>query len=766
MSRRRRQEKTRPHRNRRTTLNWLTLAAEVLAVGWLILIVLAGPQAREMVYALLVLVLLIVVGRSLVLNRMLQDRVGQQERDALLARQLGRLLAENPDPATAAFHAIQRLCQELKVGRVALFTSDEQGRHSELLAEAQESRHGVAAWAGQINLEHLPPVAAPLREGRPAFWPQVQSLQLPAEATHLLSADLPALLLHPLRAGESTVGILSLADTTPRRLRRLSDTVALQTTAQTLALYIRTAGLQPGTLRPQDMIELLYEVTTHLNADLSLDKVMGNILTQALPKVGATRGSIFLLDEQGHVTHRILAQENLAAEVSPLVIHEVMSKGLAGWMMEHKTPTIVEDTLSDDRWLVLSNHAGQIRSAVAVPFLRQEQIQGMLFLTHPDPGHFRQEHVVLASSIANQAAIAIQNARLYEQAENERRTLAAVLDSSADAIVVTDPENRLLLANPAAAQSLGIENRPAPLSEVVFHPDLLTLLEKAAGQEGTVCEYIELEDGRTFSIGVSPVRDREGRPIGRVAVMRDITHLAELDKMKSRFVSTVSHDLKSPLTAIRGFLDLIGVVGPLNDDQAHFVERIRVVAENMSELISNLLDLGRIEAGLGVEFQPVNLRDILLSGKYDLAMPAQEKNILIDVEVPPDLPTIQGDPFRLQQVLNNLLSNAIKYTPRGGHVWIRAEKRPAEIVVSVRDTGIGIPPADLPHVFEKFYRVQDPRVYDQDGTGLGLAIVKSIVEEHQGRVWVESTVGQGSTFFFALPLALEEVTTSLPKAAE
>jgi two-component system NtrC family sensor kinase len=737
--------------NRRTALNWFTLAAEVLALGLLGIVLIEGTKATELLYGILALALLIVAFRALTLNRALHAQVSKHEQDTTLSQRLGRQLAENPDPSTAAFHATQLLQQELKMGRVALFTTDSNGRHTELLAEAQESKYS-AAWAGQLNLDRFPLLAEPIRTGRPAFWTDTEQLHLTPDSAHLLTADLPTLAVYPLIAGDKPAGFLALGDSRPRRLRQICEEKSLEATAQTLALYIRTAGLQPDVLRPEDLIELLYEVTTHLNTDLSLEKVMSNILNQALPKVGATRGSIFLLDEEGFVTHRILARENLNAEVAQLVIREIMDKGLAAWMMEHKTGTIVEDTLDDNRWLVLPDHAGEIRSAVAVPFLRQNVVQGMLFLTHPDAGHFGKEHLNLATSIANQAAIAIQNARLYEQAENERRTLAAVLDSSADAVVVTDPQGRVLLTNPAARQTLGLENRQAILKEILYHPDLLSLLERGNQEEGTICENIDLDDGRTFSVSVAPVNDRENRTIGRVAVLHDITHLIELDKMKSRFVATVSHDLKSPLTAIRGFLDLVAVVGPLNEDQSHFVDRIRIVADNMADLISNLLDLGRIEAGLGVEFQTVNLRDILIAGKYDLAIPAQEKKILIDVEVPADLPTIHGDPFRLQQVTTNLLSNAIKYTPRGGHVWVRAEERDAEIYVCVEDTGIGIPPTDLPHIFDKFYRVQDPQVYDEDGTGLGLAIVKSILEEHEGRVWVESTVGKGSKFHFSLPI--------------
>ncbi len=671
-----------------------------------------------------------------------------RRKGAGLIQQVASSLGKTDDPATAVFQAVVALQGMLRVGRVALFAIDGVGRWAELLAEAH-SGECTGEWAGRLNLKHLPTLVEALHSGLPSLHTDLSSL--PSESARLLTGGLPALALCPLSAGDALVGFLTLAASGRRPLARLLRRPDLQAALPMLALFIRTSGLQPDVLRPQEQIELLYEVTTHLNTDLSLDKVMANVLIQAIAKVGATRGSIFLLDENNRVSHRILARENLSPEVSPLVIQEVMSHGLAAWILQHKEGVLIEDVLQDKRWVVLPDHAGQVRSAVAVPFLRLGRVEGMLFLTHPEVGRFRQEHLQLLTSIANQAAIAIQNARLYERVEHERRTLSAVLDSSVEAVVVTDPGGRLLLANRSARQSLGIENRVAPLAEVVVHPDLLALLERAVSEEGVVSERVRLEDGRTLNVSVAPVHDREGRTIGRVAVMHDITHLVELDEMKSRFVSTVSHDLKAPLTAIRGYTELLRTVGPLNEEQALFSERILEVTREMAHLINNLLDLGKIEAGLGCEFQAVDLREVLLGAKYGLALPAQQKGLLIEVEVPATLPRVRGDPYRLQQVMTNLVGNAIKYTPAGGRIWIRAEERPDEVLVSVSDTGIGISPADLPRVFEKFFRARDPRAGDEEGSGLGLAIVKSIVTEHGGRVWVESTVGKGSTFYFTLP---------------
>ncbi|MBN1483209.1 MAG: GAF domain-containing protein [Chloroflexia bacterium] len=755
MARQRRKKKGQAAPKIARSTSWLMLGGAVLILGLLLLIGYKSYSPPFWLYPLLVLALLGLVLGLLALNRGSADDLEKTQSLTELTRHLVRQLAEQADPSTALFGAIYALQQHLQVERIALFAIEHSAQYAELLVEAQQSAH-ASSLAGRLALERLPKLHQALQQKQPQLWKKSDGLALPPDSQVLLASDYSSLYLCPLLAGKRSVGFLSVSSNDIRRLQRLQQRGLLESVAQILALYIRTAGLQPDVLRAQDQIELLYEVTTHLNTDLSLEKVLTNLLSQSRAKVGATRGSLFLLDEEGHVTHRILARENLAPEISQLVIQEIMTEGLPAWVLENKKGTIIQDTLQDNRWLILSDHAGHVRSAVAAPFIRQGRVQGMIFLTHPDINRFRQEHLNLLNSIANQAAIAIQNARLYERVQAERRTLAAVLDSSADAIVVTTPAGNVLLANPAARQVLGIENRPAPLAELVFHPQLLAFLQRALHEEDIVCENVTMDDNRTFSVSVSPVHDQEGRTIGRVALMHDITYLVELDEMKSRFVSTVSHDLKAPLTAIRGFIDLIEMVGPTNEEQHEFVGRIQRVTEEMSKLISDLLDLGKIEAGLGMETEPVDMRDILLSGKYNLAMMAQDKGILVDVEASPGLPQIHGDPYRLQQVTSNLLSNAIKYTPRGGHIWVRASNEQSELVVCVQDTGIGIPSADLPRVFDKFFRVSDTRVIDQEGSGLGLAIVKSIVEEHGGRVWAESNPGKGSRFYFALPVPQEQ----------
>jgi signal transduction histidine kinase len=235
--------------------------------------------------------------------------------------------------------------------------------------------------------------------------------------------------------------------------------------------------------------------------------------------------------------------------------------------------------------------------------------------------------------------------------------------------------------------------------------------------------------------------------------LRDVTHFKELDNMKSEFVATVSHDLRSPLTLMRGYATMLEMVGELNEQQQGYVKKIISGVENMSRLVNNLLDLGRIEIGVGLQVEDVPVLDILERVTGALQLQADQKNIGLNVELPKDMPNaLEADSALLHQAVYNLVENAIKYTPAGGRVTIRARPEPDHLVFEVEDSGIGIPAEDMPRLFEKFYRGKQREARAQHGTGLGLAIVHSIAESHGGKVRVDSEVGKGSTFYLKIPL--------------
>jgi signal transduction histidine kinase len=251
----------------------------------------------------------------------------------------------------------------------------------------------------------------------------------------------------------------------------------------------------------------------------------------------------------------------------------------------------------------------------------------------------------------------------------------------------------------------------------------------------------------------------DGRQIGRVCIMRDVTHFKELDMLKSEFVSTVSHDLRSPLTLMRGYATMLEMVGELNEQQKGYVKKMISGVENMTRLVNNLLDLGRIDLGVGLQVEKVNVLDIIENVTSALQLQASQKNITLSVEFSKDMPyAVEADQALLRQAVYNLVENAIKYTPENQRVTIRTETQPDNLIFVVEDSGIGIAADDLPRLFEKFYRGKQREARAQHGSGLGLAIVQSIATNHGGRVWVNSEIGKGSTFHLQIPLSQPKET--------
>jgi PAS domain S-box-containing protein len=338
---------------------------------------------------------------------------------------------------------------------------------------------------------------------------------------------------------------------------------------------------------------------------------------------------------------------------------------------------------------------------------------------------------------------------MYQVLADERSTLAAVLGSTRDAVLVVNEEGTILLANPTLQPMLGLEAAAIigrPLERVVADEAVRQLFAELSEEK----REIALPNGRTAEVSLVPVRSGYGEAIGWAAIFHDITLFKELEQMKDDFVSTVSHDLKNPLSIINMAVDLMGTVGDFNEQQKELQGRIRSTTTYMAELVSDLLDLGKIEAGIGQQKESMDLVVLVRSVVDDLKMSIVNKRQQVKLNVPPQA-TIIGDPVQLRQVLLNLVGNAIKYSPNQGEIEVTVQTGTSKVEVQVKDTGIGIPQAALPYIFDKFYRVGNEQTRDIKGTGLGLAIAKSIVEAHDGRISITSMPGKGSTFTFFLP---------------
>jgi PAS domain S-box-containing protein len=341
--------------------------------------------------------------------------------------------------------------------------------------------------------------------------------------------------------------------------------------------------------------------------------------------------------------------------------------------------------------------------------------------------------------------------------ESERTRLETVFNNIHDSVMILNHENVIMLANPAMCRAFGINAQTAigkPVFEVIAHPDVLNLITRADTSDAYQYHEVSFPDGRVGNAQFTAIQG-----VGYALTMQDITYLKEVDRIRSEFVHTVSHDLRSPLTSVIGYSELIERVGPLNDTQKEFVSRIQDSIQHITSLINDLLDLGSIEAGMDTHREFVQLEGILRYTVNMLEGQIKSKQLKIHTDIASSLPALRANPIRLRQVFDNVIGNAIKYSHVDGEVDISIHAEENQVILQVTDHGPGIPVGDQPHIFDKFYRASNISS-DVEGSGLGLAIVKNIVENHQGRIWVESRVGKGSSFFIVLPVNAEPVKST------
>ncbi len=644
----------------------------------------------------------------------------------------------------------------------------------------------------------------------------------PAEVALLKQMGAQTLLMLPLVARDQVVGLMELYSDVPGYRFTAAHIRLAQTLADQAGVAISNARLyeeirgftqeleQRVAERTEDLrqaldqltaehgrVEMLYRITSELSASLDLDRVLNRALTLVVDAIGAPRGSIMLVDQETDgLIHRAALGRTPALSPGGEMTRFRRGKGLAGWVIQKRTPAIVADVLADERWI---QHPGRssagFRSALAVPLEAADDVLGVLLMYHPQPDYFTQDHLRLVEAAARQVAIGINNAELYrlirDQAERlgamlraqqeEASKSQAILEAVADGVMVTNAQGRVILFNEAAEHILG-----AVREEIIGRPtDDRLGLYGAAGTAlvNQVRQWLTSTDARSrmpsleqrlrieerhVNVHVAPVTLGD-EYLGTVSIFRDVTKEVEVDRAKTEFVSTVSHELRTPMTSIKGYADLmlLGAAGQMNDDQRRFLSIIKANADRLSVLVNDLLDISRLEGGrVELDIKPLSLEGLVDQVANTLRAKIEDKGLTLSLHVPPDLPPVMGDRDRVIQILTNLVSNAHQYTPTGGSINVKALRAAGMIQVDVADTGIGIAPEDQPKVFDRFFRADDPKVQEFSGTGLGLAIVKSLVEMQHGRIWLNSEVGQGSTFSFSLPMAEEGDEEPAPPPVE
>ncbi len=350
----------------------------------------------------------------------------------------------------------------------------------------------------------------------------------------------------------------------------------------------------------------------------------------------------------------------------------------------------------------------------------------------------------------------------YNRVLTDKKQTDAVIRSVAEGLLVVDAQGKVVMMNPAAERLLGVSKKDKigkSVDDSLRDEQLLSLVKDSKDKEGKEIELLSRnnETNRTIRASSAVIENENGQTVGMVSVLSDITKQKEIDRLKASFVANVTHELRTPLVSIdKAIAFLLGsTAGKLSENQQQFLSIASRNCKRLSLLINDLLDLSKLEAGkMNIHRAPSAIGTVISDSIEGLNAWASAKSVAILNKAQPNLPSVNVDPDKIIQVLNNLIGNAIKFTPNNGTITVEAKlNNDREIIVSVQDTGCGIPQNELVKVFDKFYQTGERVATDVSGTGIGLSIAKEIVELHGGKIWVESPDGQGARFSFTVPLS-------------
>lgn len=513
----------------------------------------------------------------------------------------------------------------------------------------------------------------------------------------------------------------------------------------------------------QSSLELLLNTSRELTTALDINTVLKRVLYLSVKNVGAERGMLIVLDEKQRPEQAAIIFKGQLIRYTIPELYAIIEHGLAGWVLRERKPVLITDTKNDPRWLSRpDDQADQTgaKSAICVPLVAREEVVGVLTLVHPKPDTFNERHLELLQAIADQAGIAVHNARLYDSLQAATQRYRELFEQNIDPIFITDLNNHILEANHQAVlvsgytieelTRLSISDLHTPHEESLGK-DYQQLIQK---QIVTYESEMRLKDNRMLPVIVYVRKIHTTKGDQLQWILRDISERKELDGLRNDLSAMIYHDLRSPLSNVVSSLDMLQTILPEKSKQA--IQPVYSIAVRsigrMQRLISSLLDINRLEAGQPITNQKEFDVAKMVSEAQDAVQPTVEgKEQQVSVNLAENLPQVFGDEDMLKRVLINLLDNATKYTPVQGKIEIRVWSEGKMVYFSVKDSGQGIPPEWREAIFDKFTRIQAERF--PRGLGLGLAFCRLAVNAHGGRIWVESQVNQGSQFIFSVPAA-------------
>lgn len=500
----------------------------------------------------------------------------------------------------------------------------------------------------------------------------------------------------------------------------------------------------------------LYEVGRSLIDEVDTRNLLKFLLDKAVDLVDAEMGVLSLHEESGLFV--VKALHGLGHEIMGLSYRE--GECLPGEAARREEP-LRRPEIEPAQAVPWGRELGFSVSYLAAPITWQGMIKGVIEVASPSSNRiFGEDDLRMLSLFVNQAAIAMENSNLYRLITEDQRRTEAMLHSINDGVIAINNEAGIILVNSAAERILDLppfhymENRH--VKEVIRNPDLANILIKSLNARMEMEEEVQSgpPERKILEVETSLIETSPGERIGIIAIIRDVTALRELEQAKSDFVSTVSHELRTPLTSIKAYTATLRRRDVEFDENTRqeFLQVVEEETDRLTRLVSDILDVSRIESGR----LELKRRDFDLSKLVHITinkLRSQATNHNIELLSPESIGPVYADPDKIEQVFVNLVENAVKYSPSGGDIAVTLKARQRTVECFISDSGVGIPAEHLPHIFEKFHRVDNRATREIYGTGLGLYVSKSIVEAHGGTIIVESELGKGSTFRFTLPLS-------------
>ncbi|MCE1252719.1 MAG: ATP-binding protein [Anaerolineae bacterium] len=553
---------------------------------------------------------------------------------------------------------------------------------------------------------------------------QKDDLNILKEALHAGACDCVTL---PVRSQE----FVELVKEHLRRARLRREHITQETRRTTASLQSRL-----------DELEILTQLGRSMISSLEVDTIFVEVVKAAVALTNAQEGSLMLVDEDSGELYMRAALNFNDQFVQTFRLR--VSDSLAGLVVRRGDPIMLDEHSPQK---IVTSYL--VSNLIYVPLRLNDKVIGVLGVDNrTDQISFKDRDLKLLEALAEYAVIAIHNAGLYTGTITQRNQLETIVSHIQDGVIVVNEQRDLLLVNPVARRMFKVkEDWSGSTFDDVFGaiPGMTALIDDYKNASNGWLE-LALAKNMFYNVQITSIPE-----VGQVITLHDITPLKRLDRAKSEFVSTVSHDLRSPLTAILGYVDLLERAGTLNDLQRDFIRRVKISVHNITTLVDDLLQLGRIEAGLDLVKEQVDIKQVIQAILESLNNQSSQKNQEISLVADDSLPLITANVEYVKQIFFRLIENAIKYTPESGTIKITCDLKDEFFLIRVSDSGIGVLPAEQAHIFEKFYRGSNI-ADDSVGTGLGLAIVRAAVEKLSGRLQIESETGKGATFQVELPL--------------